>query len=210
VQGGARPFRGTGADARRYVESDRSTADDYYLSERDALASWTLSDAHGEVTAAADLGPEAYAAWVDWAHPLTGERMGVPRAAGDGRKGSPRFQEMIVNAPKSLSVAAALHPDVSAALDRAQADAAGEIRRYLALHATTRVGPRGAQQVVPVEQLQTVGIAHPTGAPQCSACDSTRSQRTPVPASRHGATTGVEGFFATGDGSTVGDRKSVV
>ncbi|MDR1188853.1 MAG: relaxase domain-containing protein, partial [Bifidobacteriaceae bacterium] len=162
MTGGVKPFRGTGADARRYVESDRSTADDYYLSERDALASWTLSDALGEVTAAADLGPRAYAAWVDWAHPVTGERMGVPRAAGDGRKGSPRFQEMIVNAPKSLSIAAALHPDVSAALDRAQADAADEIRRYLASHATTRVGPRGAQEVVPAEQLQTVGIVHRT------------------------------------------------
>ncbi|MDR1187550.1 MAG: relaxase domain-containing protein, partial [Bifidobacteriaceae bacterium] len=162
MHGGVRPFRGTGADARRYVESDRSTADDYYLGGGDALASWTLSDAEGGVAAAADLEPEAYAAWVDWAHPLTGERMGVPRAAGDGRKGSPRFQEMIVNAPKSLSIAAALHPDVSAALDAAQAAAADEIRRYLALHATTRVGPRGAQEVVPVEQLQTVGIVHRT------------------------------------------------
>ncbi|MDR1186120.1 MAG: AAA family ATPase, partial [Bifidobacteriaceae bacterium] len=144
------------------MESDRSTADDYYLGEGDALASWAVSDAQGEVTAAADLGPEAYAAWVDWAHPLTGERMGVPRTAGDGRKGSPRFQEMIVNAPKSLSVAAALHPDVSVALDAAQADAADEIRRYLALHATTRVGPRGAQEVVQVAGLQTVPIVHHT------------------------------------------------
>jgi hypothetical protein len=144
------------------VESDRSTADDYYLSERDALASWTLSDAHGEVMAAVDLEPEAYAAWVDWTHPVTGGRMGVPRLPGADRAGSPRFQEMIVNAPKSLSIAAALHPDVSAALDRAQADAADEIRRYLACHATTRVGSRGAQEVVPVEQLQTVGIVHHT------------------------------------------------
>jgi hypothetical protein len=69
---------------------------------------------------------------------------------------------MIVNAPKSLSVAAALHPGVSVALDAAQADAADEIRRYLALHATTRVGPRGAQEVVRVEGLQTVLIVHHT------------------------------------------------
>jgi hypothetical protein len=162
MHGGVRPFRGTGAAARRYVESDRSTADDYYLGGGAGVASWTLTGADGEVIADAELGTEAYAAWVDWAHPVTGERMGVPRAAGDGRKGSPRFQEMIVNAPKSLSVAAALHPDVSVALDRAQADAADEIRRYLARHATTRVGPRGKQEVVPVEQLQTVGIVHRT------------------------------------------------
>jgi hypothetical protein len=92
--------------------------------------------------------------------------MGKPRKAGategDKRKGSPRFQELIVNAPTSLSIAAALHPDVSAALDAAQADAANEIRRYLSQHATTRVGPLGAQEGVPVEQLQTVGIVHHT------------------------------------------------
>ena len=29
--GGVIPFRGTGADALRYVEADRSRADDYYL-----------------------------------------------------------------------------------------------------------------------------------------------------------------------------------
>ncbi|MDR1186558.1 MAG: relaxase domain-containing protein [Bifidobacteriaceae bacterium] len=162
MRGGVKPFRGTGSDARRYVESDRSTADDYYLGDGGTFAAWTLSDAHGDVTASAVLDADRYAGWVDWAHPVTGERMGVPRAAGDGRKGSPRFQEMIVNAPKSLSIAAALHPDVSAALDAAQADAADEIRRYLALHATTRIGPRGAQEVVPVEQLQTVSILHHT------------------------------------------------
>jgi hypothetical protein len=38
MQGGVRPFRGTGVDARRYVEADRSTADDYYLGGGDALA----------------------------------------------------------------------------------------------------------------------------------------------------------------------------
>ena len=162
MQGGVRPFRGTGADARRYVEADRSTADDYYLDRDAALAAWTLSGPDGTMQATADLAPEAYAAWVDWTHPLTEQRMGTPRKAGDGKQGSPRFQEMIVNAPKSLSIAAALHPDVSMALDAAQADAADEIRRYLALHATTRVGPRGAQQVVAVEGLQTVSIVHHT------------------------------------------------
>jgi hypothetical protein len=69
---------------------------------------------------------------------------------------------MIVNAPKSLSIAAAPHPDVSASLDAALADAADEIRRYLAWHATTRVGPRGAQEVVAVEGSQTVSIVHHT------------------------------------------------
>jgi hypothetical protein len=81
MHGGIRPFRGTGADARGYVESDRSTADDYYLSADAAFASWTLTDADGETVVASTLEPEQCAAWVDWTHPLTGEVMGRPRAA---------------------------------------------------------------------------------------------------------------------------------
>lgn len=155
-------FRGDGNAARRYLEADRSQADDYYLEGGTALASFTISDASGAVLAEAGLDPEQYAGWVDWAHPLTGEQMGTPRLPGDGRQGSPRFAEMVVNTPKSLSVAAALHPDVSAALDAAQDEAVGEIRRWLAQHSVTRVGPRGGQEVVPVEQLQTVAVVHHT------------------------------------------------
>jgi hypothetical protein len=85
VRGGVRPFRGSGADARRYVESDRSTADDYYLSTDAVFAAWTLTDATGATVAAAELEPEAYADWVDWTHPVTGESMGTPRVASADR-----------------------------------------------------------------------------------------------------------------------------
>lgn len=105
VKGGVILFRGTGAAACRYLESDRSRADDYYLEDGATL---------------------------------------------------------VVNTPKSLSVAAALHPDVSATLDAAQGDAVAEIRRFLAQHSVTRVGPRGRQEVVPVERLQTVAVVHKT------------------------------------------------
>ena len=91
--------------------------------------------------------------------------MGSPRLPGEegsGKRGSPRFAEMVVNTPKSLSIAAALHPEVSDALDAAQADAVAEIRRFLGLHSVTRVGPRGRQEVVPVERLQTVAVVHKT------------------------------------------------
>lgn len=67
-----------------------------------------------------------------------------------------------MNAPKSLSIAAALHPDVSKALDAAQRDSVTEIRSWLGQHSVTRVGPRGKQEVVPVEQLETVAISHKT------------------------------------------------
>jgi hypothetical protein len=162
VKGGVILFRGDGTAARRYLEADRSQADDYYLQGGTTLAAFTITDATGAAVAEAGLDPEQYAAWVDWTHPLTGESMGIPRLPGEGRQGSPRFAEMVVNAPKSLSIAAALHPEVSEALDAAQADAVGEIRRWLAQHSVTRVGPRGGQEVVPVEQLQTVAVVHHT------------------------------------------------
>lgn len=69
---------------------------------------------------------------------------------------------MVINTAKSSSVAAALHPEVSDALDLARRDAATEIRRWLAQHSVTRVGPRGAQEIVPVEALHSVSVLHPT------------------------------------------------
>ena len=162
MHGGVILFRGTGADARRYVEADRSRADDYYLGAETTVAAFTALDGDGDVTAALGLDPEAYSSWVDWVNPLTGESMGRPRLPGEDRRGSPRFAEMVVTASKSLSIAAALHPEVSAALDRAQQDTVAEIQHWLAQHSVTRVGSRGRQEVVPVEQLQTVAVSHRT------------------------------------------------
>src|SRR5699024_5526962 len=162
MKGGISLYRGNGAAARRYVESDRSGADEYYLGADNAIAHHSVLDASGEVTTELSLPREVYEAWVDWVSPVTGEQMGTPRQPGEGRKGSPLFAEMTINAPKSLSVAAALHPEVSDALDHAQQDALGEIRRWLGQHSVTRVGPRGAQEVVPIEYMQVVGIGHKT------------------------------------------------
>ncbi|WP_454151035.1 MobF family relaxase [Microbacterium lacticum] len=155
-------FRGSGTDARRYLESDRSRADDYYLEGGTALAEFTAVDARGEVIGELGLTTDEYAQWVDWINPFTGESMGKPRLPGEGRRGSPRFAEMVVNVPKSLSIAAALHPEVSEALDAAQRDAVAEIRSWLGQHSVTRVGPRGKQEVVPIEQLETVAVSHKT------------------------------------------------
>ncbi|WP_454295471.1 MobF family relaxase [Salana multivorans] len=108
------------------------------------------------------LTAEEYRQWVDWINPLTGESMGRPRLRGEGGRGSPRFVEMVVNVPKSLSVTAGLHPAVSEALDAAQRDAVAEIRSWLGQHSVTRVGSRGKQEVVPIEQLETVAVSHKT------------------------------------------------
>jgi len=162
MHGGVILFRGTGADALRYLESDRARADEYYLEAGIALAEFTAVDAGGRVIGEVALSADEYRQWVDWVNPLTGESMGKPRLPGEGRRGSPRFAEMVVNVPKSLSIAAALHPEVSEALDAAQRDAVAEIRSWLGQHSVTRVGPRGAQEVVPVEQLETVAVSHKT------------------------------------------------
>ena len=106
-----------------------------------------MVDGEGVVIGEGALSPDDYAQWVDWINPLTGESMGKPRLPGEGRLGSPRFAEMVVNTPKSLSIAAALHPEVSEALDVAQRDAMGEMRRWFGQHSVTRVGPRGKQEL---------------------------------------------------------------
>lgn len=41
-------IRGSGADARRYLEPDRSRADNYYLGGGTALAEFAVVDAPGE------------------------------------------------------------------------------------------------------------------------------------------------------------------
>jgi conjugative relaxase-like TrwC/TraI family protein len=162
MKGGVILFHGSGAAARRYVEADRSRADEYYLGADDAVAEYAVLDASGEVPATRSLSADEYEGWVDWINPETGESMGIPRAATEGTKGSPLFAEMTINAPKSLSVAAALHPEVSDALDAAQQDALAEIRRWLGQHSVTRVGPRNAREIVPIEHMQIVGIRHKT------------------------------------------------
>lgn len=162
MRGGVILFRGTGTAARRYLEADRSRADEYYLEAGVAQARLSVIDGSGRLLGESALTPIQYAGWVDWVSPISGESMGTPRQAGDARQGSPRFAEMVVNTPKSLSIAAALHPDVSDALDAAQGDAVAEIRSWLGQHSVTRIGPRARQEVVPVERLQTVAISHRT------------------------------------------------
>jgi hypothetical protein len=73
-----------------------------------------------------------------------------------------RFVEVVVNGPKSSSLAAALHPDIAAAHDGAQDRAAAQMIGWLVDHATTRIGPRGRQVQVPVQELEAVTVRHHT------------------------------------------------
>ena len=80
---------------------------------------------------------ETYEAWVTGLDPSTGMPRGRLRC--DDR--AVRFVEVVVNGPKSWSLAAALHPEIATAYDAAQDRAAAQIIAWLAEHATTRVGP---------------------------------------------------------------------
>src|ERR687889_550074 len=157
MHGGMKIYAGAPAAARHYVEADRGRADDYYLTEGTGLARrYNATD--GRVAELAPLAGDAYQAWVAGTDPDTGEPRG--RLRTDDR--AVRFVEVVVNGPKSWSLAAALHPDIAAAYDEAQDRAAAEIIGWLAQHATTRVGPRGGQVQVPVEQLEAVSVRHYT------------------------------------------------
>lgn len=159
-----------GAAARRYLESDAHRPEDYYLKDGPGLVDRWILDGAGSLTSRSVLDGAAYEAWVDWVDPGTGEVRGTPRtrhrydAAGSvvGVERSPRFAEMTVNCDKTLSLAAALYPEVSRALDAAQEEAAGALLSWLATHSRTRVGPKGAQVHVGVEVLEAASVVHHT------------------------------------------------
>ncbi|WP_138731546.1 MobF family relaxase [Modestobacter excelsi] len=150
-------YAGAPAAARHYVESGRGRADDYYLTEGTDVAR-RFTAAGGRVEELAPLTGDGYEAWVAGVDPETAAPWG--RLREDDR--AVRFVEVVVNGPKSWSLAAALHPDIAEAYDAAQDRAAEQIVGWLGEHATTRVGPRGGQVQVPVEALHAVTVRHCT------------------------------------------------
>ena len=157
VHGGVKFYRGAAKAARAYVERDRSRADDYYLGEGTGVAERLAATPDG-VARAGSMDAETYEQWVAGIDIDTGRKKGRVRDDANAL----RFVEVTVNGPKTWSLAAALNPDVSAALDEAQDRAAAEIVAWIAQHATTRVGPRGRQVQVPVEQIEAAAIRHYT------------------------------------------------
>ena len=83
----------------------------------------------------APLTGDGYEAWVAGRDPDTGEPRG--RLRTDER--AVRFVEVVVNGPKSWSLAAALHPDIAAAYDAAQ-DRAADADHRLARRARDHPG----------------------------------------------------------------------
>ena len=158
MHGGVKVYRGAAGAARTYVEADRSRADDYYLTEGTGVARRYAATGVGRVAELPSMDGDAYEAWVAGVDPQTGEPRGRLRAD----EHAVRFVEVVVNGPKSWSLAAELHPDVAAAYEAAQDRAASEIVGWLAQHATTRVGPRGGQVAVGVETLEAAVVRHYT------------------------------------------------
>ncbi len=166
MHGGIKFYRGSASAARSYVEADRSRVDDYYLAEGTGVAERYIAatpprEGGRGVTAVQDGGTldgDAYERWVAGYDIETGTPKG--RLRDDPH--ALRFVEVVVNGPKSWSVAAALNPDIAAAYDAAMDRAAGEVIGWVGEHATTRVGPRGRQLQVPVEKLEAAVVQHYT------------------------------------------------
>ncbi len=157
VHGGVKFYRGAAKAARAYVERDPSRADDYYLGEGTGVAERLTATPDG-VERAGSMNGDTYEQWVAGIDVETGAKKG--RLLKEEH--ALRFVEVSVNGPKTWSLAAALHPDISAALDAAQDKAASEIVGWVASHATTRVGPRGRQVQVPVEKIEAAVVRHYT------------------------------------------------
>ncbi|MBD3947598.1 relaxase domain-containing protein [Nocardioides ganghwensis] len=165
MHGGVKFYRGAAKAARTYVERDCARYDDYYLAEGDGIAMRFVAEAKGgdgerevRVEKKPDMDGETYEGWVAGIVVETGQAKGRLRKNANGL----RFVEVTINGPKTWSLAAALNPEVSAALDAAQESAAQQIISYLAKHATTRVGPRDRQVQVPVEHIEAAVIRHYT------------------------------------------------
>ena len=123
MHGGVKFYRGSASAARSYVEADHSRADDYYLAEGTGVAgryaATTLPEAKGRGVSAVQHGGtldgDAYERWVAGYDVSTGAAKG--RLRDDAH--ALRFVEVVVNGPKSWSLAAALHPDIATAYDAA-------------------------------------------------------------------------------------------
>src|SRR5665647_926343 len=104
MHGGLKVYRGSPAAARSYVKADRGRVDDYYLAEGTGVARRYLASPDAVVRQGGTLNGDAYEAWVGGYDPDTGAPKGRVRADA----AAVRFVEVVVNGPKSWSLAAVL------------------------------------------------------------------------------------------------------
>jgi TrwC relaxase len=123
MHGGLKVYRGSPAAARSYVEADRGRVDDYYLAEGTGVAQRYLAAPEAGVRDGGTLTGDAYEAWVGGYDPATGAPKGRVRTDA----AAVRFVEVVVNGPKTWSLAAALDPGIAEAYDAAQGRASQQI-----------------------------------------------------------------------------------
>lgn len=164
MRGGLTFYRGSGKEARNYIEADHHTprrADEYYLAEGEGIAPMTRISRTEGVVERVLLDGDTYEKWVEGIDVRTGAPKGKVLKGGAERKAL-RFCEINVNCPKSLSIVAAIHPDISQALDAAQASAAEQLNAILVKNVTTRIGPQGSQEQIHVDEIEVVSVVHQT------------------------------------------------
>ena len=125
MHGGVKVYRGNPAAARNYVEADHARVDDYYLAEGTGLAERFVATPD-EVKAVGPLDGDGYEAWVGGYDPATG----APRGRVRTDAAAVRFVEVVVNGPKTWSLAAALDQGIAEAYDAAQDRASQQIIGY--------------------------------------------------------------------------------
>src|SRR3954453_18760113 len=101
-------YAGAPSAARAYLEADRGRADDYYLTEGTGIARRFTATA-GRLQEVTPLTGDSYETWV--AGPAPAPDLPRGQLRGDAR--AVRFVEVVVNGPKSWSLAAARHEDVA-------------------------------------------------------------------------------------------------
>src|SRR5664279_2482731 len=160
MRGGITRFHGSAKAARHYLDSDVQIGGEaaYYLEGGQRLATLLEVSRDGTITSREGLTGDQYEQWAGGYDPLSGAAFSSVRMTPFAA----RFDDMIVNGPKSWSLAAALHPDLSAAYDAAQAAAAEAISQTVAEHMLTRVGGRGAQDRVHVDAISVATVRHET------------------------------------------------
>ena len=160
MHGGVKFYRGSAAAARSYVEADRSRADDYYLAEGSGLAErYVASPGRRCVAAGERWTATTYERWVAGYDVETGRPKGRLRtddAGGAVRRGRGQRPEDLV-ARRGAASRRSRRPTTPR-----RTRAAEEIIGWVAEHATTRVGPRGRQVQVPVEELEAAVVRHYT------------------------------------------------
>ena len=162
MHGGMKFYRGAAGAARAYVEPDRARVRRLLprrgQRRRDAVRRHTPDDGV-DVARELDMDGETYEQWVAGVRRRDRAAEGAAAQGRERRCGSSRSRSTARRPgrwrPRCI-------PRSSAALDAAQDAAAEEIIGWLAEHATTRVGPRGRQVQVPVEQIEAAVVRHYT------------------------------------------------